>query len=204
VAFASNDTTVPQDQRPAAAWNGQATTADSLTFAHKVSTNPNRPADRDRLSFSNVAAASTWGFSGENGSVTVSKAINGITLSGSQTYTVNGGSVTAPLTANLPLLRVKIEGDYEPGYVVTYKLDGVTKSMALPAPVSGSQYQFYLPTEDAVGQLGTHTFEIENISKSEDMGIITVSGGPLTTLSGIRRNSTLNYPDLKFHFLGVK
>ncbi|MFN3431894.1 MAG: hypothetical protein ACK46X_18330, partial [Candidatus Sericytochromatia bacterium] len=204
--YESNDSSVPADQRPTSRWAGQAASGASLTFAHNQSNAASKPAGRDQLSFSNVGSATAWGLAGVNGSVKGDRTVNGISFTGSSNYNVNGSATTVKLGANLPQVRLRISGAYQAGYVVTYKLDGQEKQMALAAPVGGL-YILNLPVEDPLNNATKHTFQLESIDKGVDFSVVTESAGntAFPTVPDLHRGKIASYDTpLRFESIGVK
>ena len=162
--YLSNDDSGPADQRPVQKWNTLAALA-NVTFNHAVS-NYGAKAHADTLTFNQAnGSASTWGLNGLGGSVTATvtgpDASNPVTLTGTTTYTVNGGTAAVQVNANLPQITITIREmeTEDTAFKLEYLLDGAPKTMNLAR--NGNTLQFSVPVEDQLHQPRKHTFQVK-------------------------------------------
>lgn len=210
VSYASNDASVPADQQPSTKWANQPAPGTRVTFNHAVSGDPNKPHP-DTLVFDNVQAASTWGLNGTNGTVGGSRTANGITMTGSTNYSVNGGAAPVALNANLPEIRFKINGQKgNAPLVLTYTLtknggSAERRSLTFPAQEAADGYfHVFLPVEEAVGQPNLWSISVESIL-GDDWTVKAPDGSfNFPGLSNLHRGKVVDYPTMGTDFIGVK
>ncbi len=171
LTYLSNDdqaSGTPSDQRPLQTWNTKAALA-NVAFSHPVSSFGGKsPASRDNLSFTAAAgSAGTWGLNGASGSVTAT--VNGpdtptpVSLTGTTSYTVSGGSVGVRINANLPEMTITIremETD-DTTFKLVYTLDGSSEDKEMRLSRSGNTIRFSIPVEDELNKPKKHTFKIK-------------------------------------------
>jgi hypothetical protein len=134
--------------------------------------------------------------------VTVSRAANGVTLTGKGDYTI-AQALAVKLNSRLPEITIKLGGDpLAAGRTLTMKYtltrsDGVVsnKQTALPKPAADGLIHLFLPVEEPVNSPYKHTLKIELIS-GDEYRVLPPVGGSFPTPEVYRGMPTYAFPDL--------
>ncbi len=210
LSYGSNDASVATDQRPTSKWSGQAVSGASITFAHAQS-GYTRKTRSEALSFSNVGSASTWGIGGTTSTITAERSANGVRLTGSGTGQIDGRNVAIALNANLPTVRIQVDGTAGADLVMAYTITDASgvkleRTMKLPAPAAGV-ITVSIPVEEPVGVPNKHKFEIVRIMTEDFANSLTMQDGSFNypVLANISRGGDYAYPvTLKTSFVAPK